>query len=56
MTTAVGLDVEYANILVKAEARIADGSEVSVFESDNKIVGKKHLKEFFETNKETWAV
>ncbi|KIJ95353.1 hypothetical protein K443DRAFT_683084 [Laccaria amethystina LaAM-08-1] len=54
--TSVGLDAEYASFLAKAEARIADGSEVAVFESDNKIVGKKHLKEFFETNRETWVI
>jgi festuclavine dehydrogenase len=35
---------------------IANGAEVAVFESDNKIVGKKHLKEFFETNRELWAI
>lgn len=56
LTSAVGLDVDYADFLVKAEARIADGAEVAVFESDNKIVGKKHLKEFFETNRETWVI
>jgi len=56
LTSAVGLDVDYVNVLVKAEARIADGAEVAVFESDNKIVGKKHLKEFFETNRETWVI
>lgn len=54
--TSVGLDVEYANFLVNAEAQIADGAEVAVFESDNKIVGKKHLQEFFETNRETWVI
>jgi festuclavine dehydrogenase len=54
--TSVGLDAEYASFLAKAEARIADGSEVAVFESDNKIVGKKHLKEFFEANRETWVI
>ncbi|EDR01986.1 uncharacterized protein LACBIDRAFT_310140 [Laccaria bicolor S238N-H82] len=55
-TSVVGLDVEYANFLVNAEAQIADGAEVAVFESDNKIVGKKHLQEFFETNRETWVI
>ena len=54
--TSIGLDAEYAKFLAGAEARVADGAEVAVFESDNKIVGKKHLKEFFETNKETWVI
>jgi len=53
---SVGLDVDYANFQAKAEARIADGAGVAVFESDNKILGKKHLKEFFETNRETWVI
>ena len=56
MLTSIGLNADFAKFLASAEARIADGSEVAVFESDNKIVGKRHLKEFFETNRETWAI
>jgi festuclavine dehydrogenase len=55
-TSGARLTVELAKTVIKMEADIANGAEVAVFESDNKIVGKKHLREFFETNRELWAI
>jgi festuclavine dehydrogenase len=55
-TSDARLTVELAKTVIKMEAEIANGAEVAVFESDNKIVGKKHLREFFETNRELWAI
>jgi festuclavine dehydrogenase len=54
--TSAGLTVGLAKALIKMQEGIANGAEEAVFESDNKIVGKKHLKEFFETNRELWAI
>ncbi|KIK05666.1 hypothetical protein K443DRAFT_3675 [Laccaria amethystina LaAM-08-1] len=55
-TSGACLTVKLAKTLIKMEAEVANGAEVAVFESDNKIVGKKHLREFFETNRELWAI
>ena len=55
-TSVAKLSVGLAKALIKMEAEIANGAEVAVFENDNKIVGKKHLREFFETNRELWAI
>ena len=55
-TSVGGLTVGLAKALIKMQAEIANGAEVAVFENDNKIVGKKHLREFFETNREVWAI
>jgi len=52
-TSVGGLTVGLAKALIKMQAGIADGVEVAVFENDNKIVGKTHLKEFFERNPNT---
>jgi len=54
--TSVGVTVELAKALINMEAEVADGAEVTVFENDNKIVGKKRLREFLETNRELWAI
>ena len=55
-TSVAKLSVGLAKALIKMEAEIANGAEVAVFENDNKIVGKTHLREFFETNRELWAI
>ena len=55
-TSAAKRSVELAKALIKMEVEVADGVEVAVFENDNKIIGKTHLREFFETNRELWAI
>ena len=55
-TSVAKLSVGLAKALIKMEAEIANGAEVAVFENDNKIVGKTLLREFFETNRELWAI
>ena len=56
-TSVAKLSVGLAKALIKMEAEIANGAEVAVFENDNNlIVGKTHLREFFETNRELWAI
>ena len=55
-TSVAKLSIGLAKALIKMEAEIANGAEVAVFENDNKIIGKKHLREFFETNRELWAI
>ena len=55
-TSVGGLTVGLANALIKMQAEIANGAEVAVFEDDNKIVGKKHLREFFESNPKLWVI
>ena len=55
-TSVAKLSVGLAKALIKMEAEIANGAEVAVFENDNKIVGKTHLRELFETNRELWAI
>ena len=55
-TSVAKLSVGLAKALIKMEAEIANGAEVAVFENDNKIVGKTHLREFFEINRELWAI
>ena len=55
-TSVAKLSVGLSKALIKMEAEIANGAEVAVFENDNKIVGKTHLREFFETNRELWAI
>lgn len=55
-TSVGGLSIGLAKGLIKMEAEIADGAEVAVFENDNKILGKTHLREFFESNRELWVI
>ena len=55
-TSAARRSVELAKALIKMEVEVADGAEVAVLENDNKIIGKTHMREFFETNREVWAI
>ena len=55
-TSAARRSVGLAKALIKMEVEVADGAEVAVLENDNKIIGKTHLREFFETNREVWAI
>ncbi|KAF8646470.1 hypothetical protein AX16_007206 [Volvariella volvacea WC 439] len=53
--TSWGLAKGYAEVLSFAEDLIAQGVEEAVAKTDRKYVGKRHLKDWFEENKDLWA-
>ena len=53
--TKGGLPEALAKGLTMMDIAIANGAEEAVYEADNRIVGRRHLKDFILENKEKWA-
>ena len=53
--TKAGLPEPLAKGLATMDVAIANGAEEAVYNADNRIVGKRHLKDFILENKEKWA-
>jgi festuclavine dehydrogenase len=53
--TKAGLPEALAKGLAQLDVAIANGAEEAVYNADNRIVGKRHLKDFILENKEKWA-
>lgn len=49
-----GLPEDYALMLMGMTDRIASGEEEAYFRKDVKIVGKSHLRDFFQANRHVW--
>jgi len=52
----MGMPVNFARFLNGTEQDAAGGSEERAFRSEKAIIGKEKLKDYFEANKQLWAV
>ena len=46
---------EFAGAMVEIEEAVARGDEEAYFQSKVKQVGKRHLRAYFEANREVWV-